>query len=173
MPTHKLIFAGPTGAGKTTAIHAICDSPPLAAKPAPVKNQLVDSSRDFGILKLMGKEKVELHEIAMPGKHISLPESWLIDGIGLIILLDNTRDNPFKDMWFYLDAFKDFIAETQVAIGITNMDRSLFPSIAEYHAQLKLIGLNPPVFTVDARIRDDVSILVQALLYSLNPWLPD
>ena len=173
MPTHKLIFAGPAGSGKTTAIHSLSDSPPVVAKPALAKNQLVDTSRDFGILNLIGDEKLQLHEIAVLEPSITSPENWPMDGIGLILLLDNTQGNPFKDMWFYLEAFKNFIAETHVAIGITNMDRSIFPSIAEYHAQLKFISLNPPVFAVDARVKNDVSLLVQALLYSLNPGLAD
>ena len=173
MPTHKLIFAGPKGAGKTTAIYAISDIPPLVAKPAQAKHQLVDTSRDFGVLNLMGNEKVQLHEIAISEQKLVLPEDWLIDGIGLILLLDNSRNEPIKDMWLYLKAFQEFIAGTQVAIGITNMDKSISPGIADYHAQLQKSNFNPPIFSVDARVKNDVSMLVQSLLYSLNPGLAD
>lgn len=83
-------------------------------------------------------------------------------GIGLVLLLDNTRADPFQDMKFFLDAFTGFIAETNVAIGVTQMDLSNKPTISDYHGKLKEIGLNPPLFSVDARVKNDVSLLVQA-----------
>jgi signal recognition particle receptor subunit beta len=87
--------------------------------------------------------------------------------------LDNTRADPFKDMKFFLDSFGDFISKTSVAIGVTQMDLSGKPTIADYHKQLQASGLKPPVFAVDARVKNDVSLLVQSLLYSLDPGLAD
>jgi signal recognition particle receptor subunit beta len=94
-------------------------------------------------------------------------------GIGLILLLDNTRTDPFQDMKFFLESFKSFISDTNVAIGVTQMDLSDQPSIEDYHIQLQGLGINPPVFSVDARERNDVSLLVQSLLFSLDPGLED
>jgi len=91
----------------------------------------------------------------------------------LVLLLDNTRADPFKDMKFFLDSFGDFISKTSVAIGVTQMDLSSKPTIADYHVQLKDAGLTPPIFAVDARVRNDVSLLVQSLLYSLDPGLAE
>ena len=51
------------------------------------------------------------------------------------------------------------------------MDLASHPRIDDYHTQLQKINLKVPVFSVDARQRDDVSIMVQALLYSLDPGL--
>ena len=34
-------------------------------------------------------------------------------------------------------------------------------------------GLKPPIFEIDARVRDDISILIQALLFSLDPVLEE
>jgi signal recognition particle receptor subunit beta len=89
------------------------------------------------------------------------------------LLLDNTRADPFQDMRFFLDSFAKFIADTNVAIGVTQMDLSNKPTIEEYHIQLQGLGLKTPVFSVDARVKNDVSLLVQALLYSLDPGLED
>jgi len=94
-------------------------------------------------------------------------------GIGLILLLDNTRADPFQDMKFFLEAFDKFIAETGVAIGVTQMDISTTPTIDDYHVQLKGLGIKPPVFAVDARVKNDVSVLVQSLLFSLDPGLEE
>jgi signal recognition particle receptor subunit beta len=97
----------------------------------------------------------------------------LVGGIGLILLLDNTRTDPFQDMRFFLDSFSDFISDTSVAIGVTQMDLSSKPSIDDYHIQLEGLGLKPAVFSVDARVKNDVSLLVQALMFSLDPGLED
>jgi signal recognition particle receptor subunit beta len=50
-----------------------------------------------------------------------------VGGLGLVLLLDNTCADPFQDMKFFLDSF----ADTSVAIGITQMDLSGTPTVAE------------------------------------------
>ena len=51
------------------------------------------------------------------------------------------------------------------------MDLSNKPTINDYHIQLQGMGIKPPVFSVDARVKNDVSLLVQSLLYSLDPGI--
>jgi hypothetical protein len=51
------------------------------------------------------------------------------------------------------------------------MDLSNKPTINDYHSQLRAMGIKPPVFSVDARVKNDVSLLVQSLLYSLDPGI--
>ena len=51
------------------------------------------------------------------------------------------------------------------------MDMRSEPKISEYHEKLHAMDLNPPVFEVDARNKRDLSLLLQALLYSLDPGL--
>ncbi|WP_446811217.1 GTP-binding protein [Methylomonas sp. 2BW1-5-20] len=176
MSQYKIIFTGPVGAGKTTAINAISDVPPVktdAAASDMTKNRKASTTvaMDYGVMNLAGGEKIHLY--GTPGQE-RFDFMWDIltnGGIGLILLLDNTRADPFQDMRFFLDAFGKFINDTSVAIGVTQMDLSSTPSIEDYHAQLQGYGLKPPVFAVDAREKNDVSLLVQALLYSLDPGL--
>ncbi len=55
-------------------------------------------------------------------------------------------------------------------IGITMTDLVAAPGIEDYHRELRSLGLKSvPVFEVDARKRKDVSLLVEALLCSLDP----
>ena len=55
------------------------------------------------------------------------------------------------------------------------MDRAEAPDLDAYRTRLASLGHQPPpaVFRVDARSRDDVAMLVKALLYTLNPGLID
>jgi signal recognition particle receptor subunit beta len=76
-------------------------------------------------------------------------------------------------MRFFLDAFRDFVASTGVVIGVTRTDLAPAFALDDLTPALAELGMNPPVFTVDARSRADVQTLVKALLYSLDPELPD
>ncbi|WAR46178.1 GTP-binding protein [Methylomonas rapida] len=178
MSQYKIIFTGPVGAGKTTAISSISDMPPVktdAAASDMTKNRKSSTTvaMDYGVMNLDGGEKVHLYGTPGQERFDFMWDILTTGGIGLILLLDNTRTDPFQDMRFFLDAFDKFIKSTSVAIGVTQMDLSSKPSIADYHEQLQAMGyhLKPPVFAVDAREYNDVSLLVQSLLYSLDPGL--
>ncbi len=178
MSHYKIIFTGPVGAGKTTAINAISDVPPLktdALATDMTKNRKASTTvaMDYGVMNLPGGEKIHLYGTPGQERFDFMWDILTTGGIGLILLLDNTRSDPFQDMKFFLDAFSKFINDTSVAIGVTQMDLSRKPSIDDYHAQLKSYGLKPPVFEVDAREKNDVSLLVQALMYSLDPGLAE
>ncbi len=178
MSQYKIIFTGPVGAGKTTAIAAISDVPPVGTDEAASdmtkeRKSATTVAMDYGIMNLAGGEKIHLY--GTPGQE-RFDFMWDIltsGGIGLVLLLDNTRADPFQDMKFFLDSFSKFISETNVAIGVTQMDLSNKPTIDDYHLQLQGLGFNPPVFEVDARVKNDISLLVQSLLFSLDPGLEE
>ena len=68
-----------------------------------------------------------------------------------------------------------YLVTSAVTIGVTHMDRAEAPDLDAYRTRLASLGHQPPpaVFRVDARSRDDVAMLVKALLYTLNPGLID
>jgi signal recognition particle receptor subunit beta len=178
MSQYKIIFTGPVGAGKTTAIHSISDVPPVktdatASDMTKDRKSATTVAMDYGIMILPGGEKLHLYGTPGQERFNFMWDILTTGGIGLILLLDNTRADPFLDMKFFLDTFSDFISSTTVAIGVTQMDLSDKPTIADYQIKLKETGINPPVFAVDARVKNDISILVQSLLYSLDPVLEE
>jgi len=173
---YKLIFTGPVGAGKTTAISSISDTPPITTDAVATDmtqniKETTTVAMDYGIMQLGGGER--LHLYGTPGQE-RFNFMWDIlteGGIGLILLLDNTRADPFQDMHFFLNSFQEFIDSTHLAIGITQTDRCATPRVDQYQQQLKGTGLKVPVFEVDARERRDVVVLIEALLFSLAPDL--
>ncbi|MFA5016642.1 hypothetical protein B0F87_103303 [Methylobacter tundripaludum] len=176
MSHYKIIFTGPVGAGKTTAIESISDIAPIktdasASDMTKTKKSSTTVAMDYGIMNLTGGEKIHLYGTPGQERFDFMWDILTTGGIGLILLLDNTRADPFQDMKFFLDSFQKFIAETNVAIGVTQMDLSNKPTINDYHSQLRAMGIKPPVFSVDARVKNDVSLLVQSLLYSLDPGI--
>lgn len=176
MTQYKIIFTGPVGAGKTTAIDSISDEPPVrtdAAASDMTKNRKAATTvaMDYGVMKLDDGEKVHLYGTPGQERFDFMWDILIEGGIGLILLLDNTRADPFKDLHFFLDSFSEFISNSSVAIGVTQMDLSSKPTINDYHKQLQGMDLKPAIFSVDARVKNDVSLLVQALLFSLEPDL--
>lgn len=178
MSQYKIIFTGPVGAGKTTAINSISDLPPIktdaaASDMTKSKKAATTVAMDYGVMNLPGGEKLHLYGTPGQERFDFMWDILVTGGIGLVLLLDNTRADPFVDMKFFLDAFDKFIGDTAVAIGVTQMDVSAKPTIDDYQIQLGGMGLKLPVFAVDARVRNDVSILIQSLLYSLDPGLEE
>ena len=171
---HKIIFGGPVGAGKTTAIAAISDIPVVNtdARPTDDTAQLKASTTvamDYGTLNLGDESKVHLY--GTPGQE-RFSFMWDIlskGGIGFVLLLDNTRKDPLADLEFYLDSFKGLIASSAVVIGVNRMEQKPRPGLYTYQTRLDQLGLNVPLFEVDPRQRKDVKVLLLALLAMLDP----
>lgn len=174
----KIIFTGPVGSGKTTAINSISDIDIVSTNKSATdmaKNRKQDTTvaMDYGVIKLGNDEKVHLY--GTPGQE-RFDFMWSIlskGGIGLVLLLDNTRKDPYHDMRFYINSFKEFIEEHQLVIGITQTDHQRPPHISDYQHWLDELGYTAPIFEVDARSREDVSLLLQGLLLSLDPGVSE
>lgn len=176
MNDFKIIFSGPVGAGKTTAIGAVSDIDPVttdeqATDMTKTQKPGTTVAMDYGQIKLDESERIHLYGTPGQERFNFMWEILTQGGIGLVLLLNNTRQDPFRDMHFFLDAFHEFIASSKVVIGVTQMDLSGTPTIEDYHLQLENSGAKIPIFDVDAREKRDVSLLVEALLYSLDPGL--
>ncbi|HHA18368.1 MAG TPA: GTP-binding protein, partial [Methylophaga sp.] len=169
-----IIFTGPVGAGKTTAIASISDVPPVgtdasASDMTTKRKGSTTVAMDYGILKLDGGEQIHLYGTPGQERFDFMWEILTTGGLGLVLLIDNTRDNPMKDLAFFFNAFSDFIKKTSLVVGITQTDLIKKPKIEDYRNQLKELDFNVPIFEVDAREKRDVSLLVQSLLHSLDP----
>ncbi len=171
--TDKIIFTGPVGAGKTTAIAAISDEPPVSTDvnctgdEKKIKNTTT-VAMDYSYIQLENGKRVHLY--GTPGQE-RFDFMWKIltrGGLGLVLLINNDHPAPLEQMEYYLDAFSDFIEETGVVIGITRMGIADSFSIEDY--QTRLINRNQtfPLFEVDGRSSRDVKILMEALLAVLE-----
>ena len=173
---HKIVFSGPVGAGKTTAIAAVSDIPPVvtdvrASDETADFKDATTVAMDYGVLNLDSGERVHLY--GTPGQE-RFDFMWEIlseGALGLVLLVSNRRPAPLRDLGFFLDAFGPLIRRTRLAVGVTGTDVSRDPSLAEHRRLLLDRGLRHPVFEVDARRPQDVATLIQALLLSHDPGL--
>lgn len=169
----KIIITGTPGAGKTTAIAAISETPPVRTDTdttdelSELKAQTT-VAMDFGELTLEDGQKVFIY--GTPGQQ-RFDFMWKIlvqGGLGLIILVDCTRDDPLADMNMYLANFADFIAETGAVVGLVKRDVSDRPSVDDFYQALNQQGLMFPVFEVDVREQGDVAMMIDALVALLE-----
>lgn len=176
MTYHKLIFTGPVGAGKTTAIAAISDRPPvttdvLASDETADVKPTTTVAMDYGVLELGAGERVHLYGTPGQERFDFMWEILAEGAIGVVLLITNTRPEPLADLDLFVRAFRPLIDRSQLAVGITGLDVRHRPPLPDYHRALAGYGLNPPLFEVDARRPRDVSLLVQALLLAVDPAL--
>ncbi len=171
---HKVLFTGPVGAGKTTAIRTLSDHLPVmtdvvATDETRDRKPRTTVAMDYGVIRLGRSEVVHLY--GTPGQE-RFDFMWEIlqeGALGLLVLVDNARPDPLGDLDRFLDAYDEFIARTAVAVGVTRTDLAPFPRRRDHVAVVARRGLRAPVLTVDARDRTDASLLLQSLLYSLDP----
>jgi signal recognition particle receptor subunit beta len=173
---HKILFAGPVGAGKTTAIASVSDVPVAqtearASDDVAARKQRTTVAMDYGRLRI--DDQVSIQLVGTPGQpRFDFMWDILAEGaIGLVLLIDNARPAPFDDLAYYLNAFRKTIAEqgVAVAIGITRGDLAQYPSIVDYREFMRRNGHAFPVFEVDARRRDDIKLMLLALVATLDP----
>jgi signal recognition particle receptor subunit beta len=172
----KIIFTGPVGAGKTTALASISDVPPVrtearASDETARRKPNTTVAMDYGVLNLEGGAKVHLYGTPGQERFNFMWEILTQKGIGLVLLVDNRREDPLEDMRHYLEAFRDFISDRAVVIGVTGMDVKNRPGLYSYHTRLSEMGMKPPLFEVDARRREDVKLMLMAVLAMLDPGL--
>ncbi len=173
---NKIIFTGPVGAGKTTAIGSISEIAPVktdarASDMTLARKAETTVALDYGRLSLEGGVRVHLY--GTPGQE-RFDFMWEIvsqGALGLIVLVDNTRPNPSADLQFFLTAFKALLNDAPLVIGVTKTDLSAQPSAEDYANLLEKFGLRPPILEIDPRDGDDVRQLLMALLFSIDPGL--
>lgn len=169
----KLLFAGPMGAGKTTAIRTISEVEPIATEVA--NTDLSESSKlettvamDYGELTLDTGDKLRLY--GSPGqRRFDFMWRLLADGaLGVIVLLDNSRDDPLDDLDHFVAAFATMIAAGRVVIAPGRLETHPSPSLDDYLAHLDTLGHFLPVVPADVRRRDDVLRVLDVLFEQIE-----
>lgn len=171
---HKIIFAGPVGAGKTTAISTISDihvvqTEAKASDEVALQKVHTTVAMDYGTLAIDNNAKIHLYGTPGQSRFSFMWDILTVGGLGLVLLIDNTSMDPFDDLEFYLKSFERFIDKTAVVIGVTRMEEKPRPGLYSYYTKLKTLNISAPVFEVDAREKADIKVMLITLLALLDP----
>jgi len=172
MKEYKILFTGPMGAGKTTAIGSVSDHPPVLTD---VRNHdsshgkaLTAGGLDFGEFVLGSGERIRL--FGTPGQS-RFDFMWKIlarNALGLLILIDNTSADPLADLRLYLEGFLQGADRLACAIGVGRLQAEGGLTVDDYADELARLGYVLPVLDVDVRRRSDVVLLIDTLLSQLE-----
>lgn len=168
----KIVFSGPMGAGKTQAISSLSD---IAVVSTEVKNTdlqanakaLTTVGMDYGELTLEGGMSIGLY--GTPGQE-RFNFIWPIlsqGALGVVILIDHSANDPIADLSNYLETFSK-IYDGRIVIGVSQVDKKPELDFGIYREWLEKTGKNLPVFPVDMRKREDVLLLVDTIISSLE-----
>jgi uncharacterized protein len=176
---HVILFTGPMGAGKSTAIQALSEIEVVRTEANNSERHIVDKATttvamDYGEISLDGAEKVRLYGV--PGqKRFSFMWSILKKRAkGMILLVNSDAPDPLAEMLYFVEEFRELYDRGGVVVGISRSDlvSDLVsgPTIAEFSAALE--RTNPelliPVFTVDPRDHDQMENVLLTLVANIE-----
>jgi hypothetical protein len=178
MREYKVLFAGAMGSGKTTAITQISEIAPGSTEAVNTDRASCDKSHttvalDYGEMTLDGGDKLRLY--GTPGQ-ARFDFMWSILGqgaLGVILLVDHSRPDPFADLRDYATRFSAVIHGSSAVVGVGRIANEDEGAIGRYLDVLDDLGMQLPVFSVDVRRRDDVSLLLEALLFQIEAGLSE
>jgi len=171
----KLVVTGPVGAGKTTAITAVSDIEPITTDEVATDETAFRKPRttvalDFGLVRL--GEGAEVHLYGTPGQdRFDFMWEVLAEGaIGILILVDATMPDAARQLGGFVDAF-DALGRRPLAVGVTHMDLVPGFDLGPLLRALAERGVVAPVLPIDPRSPEDVALLIEALVATLDPDL--
>ena len=169
----KIVFTGPMGAGKTTAIAAISDFPPISTE---MYNHDRESNAkaattvalDLGQIGLEDGTVVRLY--GTPGQE-RFSFMWEIIGrgaMGVILLLDGSSPDALADLRTYTSVFQRIAPDQPLIVGVGRTQPDDSEQLDACARVLATMNLLAPIFSIDVRKREDVLLLIETLLASLE-----
>jgi uncharacterized protein len=169
----KIVFTGPMGAGKTTAITAVSDFAPVSTE---MRNNDQQSfakesttvALDLGQIGLDDGTVVRLY--GTPGQE-RFSFMWEIVGrgaMGVILLLDGTSPSVLEDLKTYTEVFRRIAPDQPFVVGVGRTRADDYAQIDACMRVLEALHFSAPIFSVDVRKREDVLLLIETLLATLE-----
>jgi len=174
----KIVFTGPMGAGKTTAIRAISDVPPVSTEVDNSDRTACDKESttvalDYGQLLLEDGTAVRLYGTPGQERFGFMWEILCSGAMGIVLLIDGSSATALADLSSYADTFQRLNPNQPLVIGVGRATCADGRQLDAYAAALASRGIVAPVFDVDVRRREDVLLLIETLLCILEARLPE
>ena len=175
MTEHVILFAGPMGAGKTTAIKTLSDIEVVHTEAANTDRATADKptttvALDYGEIGMGPDEKVRLYGI--PGQR-RFDFMWQIlkeRAKGMILLVNNDGPDPIGAMLEFLAEFRELYDRGGVVIGISRADLAPHPGVQDYADAVALHypEMVVPIFTVDTRDAGHMRLALMSLIATIE-----
>ncbi|HEX7816866.1 hypothetical protein [Dyella sp.] len=169
----KFVLAGPVGVGKTTAIGVLGDAGVISTDVPMTQSDggqktTTTVALDFASVALDHGPPLFIY--GLPGQdHFSFMRPILLHGaLGVILLLRADSPDLIYECSRWIEILRSIDDQLAIVIGITHADRNRDFSIQHVREALPNAARDLPVFTFDARDRDQVEHLIRALLVTIG-----
>lgn len=172
MVEQKVVFFGPVGAGKSTAIRSVSDKDCVETDAS-----ISDSGRlrkkettvalDYGLLE---RNNTRVHLYGTPGQRRfrfmweMIGRELAADSAGYVLLLDYRRNHPEQDLKYYLRHFAEYLKDKPLVIGVTGSDQTEPPEHQDFQYWLANQECTAPLFFIDGREPEHIRFLIHQLL---------
>ncbi len=170
-----ILFAGPMGSGKTTAIRSLSEIEVISTEAVNTDREQADKATttvalDYGEITLGDDAKVRLYGV--PGQK-RFKFMWQIireRAIGLILLVNNDAPRPIESMLEFIEEFGELHDRGGIVVGVTRSDVESSTTLADYTSALAGVGLDRtiPVIPVDTRQASDTRIALMTLVMAIE-----
>lgn len=167
---NKVLFIGPMGAGKTTAIQTLSDD---VAASTEVQNSNKDMfnketttvAMDYGAIQLDDNQRIHLYGI--PGqKHFEPVWPVVAKGaIGAILLVNASQPNWQQDTLYFIKAFDMLAKSNSILVAANRITDEQHDELAELLDQQ---GYCLPLLTTDPRFHDELVLALNILIANLE-----
>lgn len=175
MAEHIILFAGPMGAGKSTAIRSMSEVEVVSTEAVNTDRETADKDTttvalDYGEITLGDEDKVRLY--GLPGQK-RFDFMWTIlreRAVGLVLLVNADAADPLSELRDFLGEFSEMHERGGIVVGLTRSDVQPGPPLDDYSKVIRdvLPDAVIPVFTVDARSAQHMQICLLSLIANIE-----
>lgn len=172
----RILFLGPVGAGKTTAVRTMSDIPVvdtdvLASDEVRTMKATTTVAMDLGVMELDGGDRIVLYGAPGQDRFDFMWDILLEQCDGVLLVLDHAAADPLADLRRYHDALmRNGAKRRPMVVGVTHADLAPQRPLALYDAVLQpmrarcgCVACTPTVQLMDARSRHDVRAVLVTL----------
>lgn len=176
MSKHKVVFVGPSGAGKTTAIQTVSRSRSgfneyQQSGPELQHNMLFGQAVDYELINLRDGQTLQL--LGTQGSQNSDTIQVLLHrGVAaVVIMISNAVPNPLANLREQLLQIGELAKTTRIVVGLSHMDVKADPGATVFSRELhkfevfECLEHNIPLLVVDPRDPQDMALLLETALY--------
>ena len=165
MHRYKILFIGAPGAGKTTAIAAISDVPPLCTDvPSSEEDRNTTVALDMGEVGLDDGVRVGVYGLPGQARFNFLWRILAPGTIGVALLLDARDAVSAPCVGWLVAQYRKHLPDTALLLGVTHLDRPGATPLAAFRQFAAAQGLDAPVVALDARDNGQVRLAVRVLI---------
>jgi signal recognition particle receptor subunit beta len=169
----KIVFSGPMGAGKTTAINALSEIATVSTEAYNSdQKQFVKESTtvamDYGQFTLEDGQVIKLFGTPGQTRFAFMWEILCKGAMGLVLLLDASKENVEEELANFVGAFHSFSPNLPIVVGVGRHEQRYADSLDPLLEIVGKMGVVAPVMRVDVRKKEDVLMLMNTLLCLLE-----